>query len=106
MALTKSFVYDRIAAAVDYKILEVRKTTLIKEDDVIISKSYERYTLDCGTLDASDNFVANPLDKEPDGVTAIPDEVKNIANVVWTTDVQNAWKTRLLKLKDSPETVE
>ncbi len=29
-------------------------------------------------IDSSDNFVDNPLDKEPDGVTAIPDEVKAI----------------------------
>jgi len=103
MALTKSFIYDRVGAAGDYEIIEVRKTTVIKEDDVIISRSFERYTLDCGTLDASDNFVANPLDKEPDGVTAIPDKVKNVANAVWTTDVQNAWKAKLLALKTNTE---
>jgi len=48
-------------------------------------------------LDASDNLVDNPLDKESDGVTVIPDEVKNICNAVWTTDVKAAWKAKLIE---------
>ena len=50
-------------------------------------------------MDASDNLVNNPLDKEPDNVTAIPDEVKNICNLVWTTDVKDAYKTFLIANK-------
>ena len=57
--------------------------------------------LTCGTLDASDNLVDNPLDKEPDGVTAIPDHVKAICNAVWTTTVKNAYKSKLISEKAS-----
>lgn len=98
MALTESIEYDQIQVVGTYKAVQVRKATVIKRDGVEIpgSKSYERYTLTCGSLDASNNFVDNPLDKEPDGVTAIPDDVKSICGIVWTTDVKSAYKTKLI----------
>ena len=76
----------------------MRKATVIKKDGVEIpgSRSFERYVLHSGELDSSDNLIDNPLDKEPDGVTAIPDEVKNVCNVVWTADVKTAWKAKLI----------
>ena len=40
-----------------------------------------------GTLDESNNFVDNPLDKEPDGTTAIADDGKVI--VVYACDGQH-----------------
>ena len=103
MALTESIEYDKIEVVGEYKNIQVRKATVIKRDGVEIfgSRSYEIYTLSCGSLDASDNLVDNPLDKEPDGVTAIPDEVKNVCNVVWTTDVKTAWKTKLIADKSA-----
>ena len=98
MALTESIEYDQIQVVGTYKAVQVRKATVIKRDGVEIpgSRSYERYTLTCGSLDASNNFVDNPLDKEPDGVTAIPDDVKSICGIVWTTDVKSAYKTKLI----------
>ena len=96
MALTESIEYDKIEIVSQYKHVQVRKATVIKKDGVELTRSFERYVLDAGTLDESDNFVDNPLDKESDGVTAIPDEVKNVCNVVWTTDVKTAWKTKLI----------
>ena len=70
MALTESIEYDQIQVVGTYKAVQVRKATVIKRDGVEISgsRSYERYTLFCGSLDASDNLVDNPLDKEPDGL--------------------------------------
>ena len=96
MALTESIEYDKIEIVSQYKHVQVRKATVIKKDGVELTRSFERYVLDAGTLDESDNFVDNPLDKESDGVTAIPDEVKNVCNVVLTTDVKTAWKTKLI----------
>ena len=96
MSLTESIEYDKIEIVSQYKHVQVRKATVIKKDGVELTRSFERYVLDAGTLDESDNFVDNPLDKESDGVTAIPDEVKNVCNVVWTTDVKTAWKTKLI----------
>ena len=101
MALTESIEYDKIEVVGIYKAVQVRKATVIKKDGTELTRSFQRYVLDAGTLDSSDNLVDNPLDKEPDGVTAIPDEVKNICNVVWNSDVKTAWKTKLIAEKSS-----
>ena len=96
MALSESIEYDKIEVVGQYKHVQVRKATVIKKDDVEITRSFNRFVLDPGTLDASDNLVDNPLDKEPDGTTAIADEVKAVANAVWTTTVKDAWKAKLI----------
>ena len=96
MALTESIEYDKIEVVGQYKAVQVRKATVIKKDDVELTRSFERFVLDPGTLDASDNLVDNPLDKEPDGTTAIADEVKAVCNAVWTTSVKDAWKAKLI----------
>ena len=96
MALTESIEYDKIEVVGQYKSVQVRKATVIKKDDVELTRSFERFVLNPGTLDASDNLVDNPLDKEPDGTTAIADEVKAVCNAVWTTSVKDAWKARLI----------
>ena len=96
MALTESIEYDKIEVVGLYKAVQVRKATVIKKDGEELTRSYHRYVLNSGTLDASDNFVDNPLDKEPDGVTAIPTEVSAICNAVWTSDVKAALKAKLI----------
>ena len=96
MALTESIEYDKIEVVGTYKAVQVRKATVIKRDDAEISRSFERFVLEPGTLDASNNLVDNPLDKEPDGTTAIADEVKAVATAVWTTSVKDAWKAKLI----------
>ena len=100
MALTESIEYDKIEVVTQYKHVQVRKATVIKKDDVELTRSFERFVLDPGTLDGSDNLVDNPLDKEPDGTTAIADEVKAVANAVWTTSVKDAWKANLIANKN------
>ena len=99
MALTESIEYDKIEVVGKYKHVQVRKAIVIKKDGVELTRTFERFVLDPGTLDASDNLVDNPLDKEPDGVTAIADEVKAVCNAVWTTSVKDAWKTNLIANK-------
>ena len=101
MALTESIEYDKIEVVGTYKNVQVRKATVIKKDDVELTRSFNRFVLDPGTLDASDNLVDNPLDKEPDGVTAIADEVKTICTAAWTTSVKNAWKAKLIADKSA-----
>ena len=101
MALSESIEYDKIEVAGTYKAVQVRKVLVVKKDGVELAKSYERFVLHPGTLDGSDNLVDNPLDKEPDGITAIPDEVKVVCNAVWTTDVKAAWKAKLIADKPS-----
>ena len=101
MALTESIEYDKIEVVTQYKHVQVRKATVIKKDGVELTRSFERFVLDAGTLDGSDNLVDNPLDKEPDGTTAISDEVKAVCNAVWTTSVKDAWKAKLIADKPS-----
>ena len=101
MALTETIEYDKIEVVGPYKSVQVRKASVIKKDGVELTRTFERFVLDPGTLDESDNLVDNPLSKEPDGTTDIADEVKAICNAVWTTSVKNAWKEKLIADKSS-----
>ena len=99
MALSESIEYDKIEIVGQYKQVQVRKATVIKKDGVELTRSFNRFVLDPGTLDESDNLVDNPLLKEPDGTTDIADEVKAVCTAVWTTTIKDAWKANLIALK-------
>ena len=101
MALTESIEYDKIEVVGPYKAVQVRKATVIKKDGTELTRSFERFVLDPGTLDESDNLVDNPLTKEPDGVTDIVDEVKAVCNAVWTNAIKDSWKAKLIADKSS-----
>ena len=99
MALSETIEYDKIEVVGQYKAVQVRKATVIKRDGAEISRTFERFVLDPGTLDESDNLVDNPLLKEPDGTTDIADEVKAVCTAVWTTSVKDAFKAKLIANK-------
>ena len=101
MALSESIEYDKIEIVTQYKHVQVRKATVIKKDGTELTRSFERFVLNPGTLDASDNLVDNPLTKEPDGTTDISDEIKAICAAVWTTTIKDAWKAKLIADKPS-----
>ena len=101
MALTETIEYDKIEVVGQYKAVQVRKATVIKKDGTELTRSFERFVLDPGTLDESDNLVDNPLDKEPDGTTAIADEVKSVCNAVWTDAIKASWKAKLIADKSA-----
>jgi len=94
MALAESIEYDKIEVVGLYKAVQVRKATVIKKDDVELTRAFERYALNAGTLDASDNLVDTDLSGEPA-------EVSSICNAVWTTDVKAAWKAKLIADKSA-----
>ena len=94
MALAESIEYDKIEVVGQYKVVQVRKATVIKKDGVELTRAFERYILDPGTLDASDNLVDTDLSGEPAEVSAI-------ATAVWTTDVKAAWKAKLIANKST-----
>ena len=85
MALAESIEYDKIEVVGQYKAVQVRKATVIKKDDVELTRSFHRYVLQPGTLDDSDNLVDTDLSGEPAEVSAI-------CNAVWTQEVKDAWK--------------
>ncbi len=92
MALTKTIEDDKIEIVGQYKAVQIRTATVIKEDGTELSRSFSRKTLHPGTLDASDNLV----DADISGESA---EVQAICNSVWTTSVKNAWKAKLISNK-------
>jgi len=89
MALAESIEYDKIEVVGLYKAVQVRKATVIKKDGTELTRSFERYTLQAGTLDASDNLVDTDISTEPA-------EIQAVCNAVWTTDVKAAWKAKLI----------
>ncbi len=74
MALTESTEYDKIEVVGEFKHIQVRKATVIKKDDVELTRSFNRYTL---SADAD--------------VSKEPAEVKAICDAVWTSEVKEAW---------------
>ena len=92
MALAESIEYDKIEVVGIYKAVQVRKATVIKKDGTELTRSFERYVLNPGTLDASDNLVDTDLSGEPAEVSAI-------ATAAWTTAVKDAYKTHLISNK-------
>ena len=89
MALTKTQVEDKIEIVGDYKHIQIRTATIIKEDGTELSRSFHRKVLTPGNLDGSDNLVDTDTSSESA-------EVKGIASTVWTTDVKNSWKAKLI----------
>ena len=101
MALTETIEYDKIEVVGQYKQVQVRKATVIKKDGVELTRTFERFVLNPGSLDAADNLVDNPLSKEPDGTTDIDADVKAVCTAVWTTPVKYAWRAKLIADKSS-----
>ena len=94
MALAESIEYDKIEIIGIYKAVQVRKATVIKKDGDELTRSFHRYVLHPGTLDASDNLVDTDLSGEPAEVSAI-------CTAAWTTDVKAAWKAKLIADKSA-----
>lgn len=94
MALTKTTEEDKIEVVSEYKHIQVRTATVIKEDGKELSRSFHRKVLVCGELDASNNFVDT-------NISAESTEVKGIANTVWTQSVKDAYKANLIANKTS-----
>ena len=62
MAITKEIIEDKIEIVGDYKSIQVRTATVIKEDGVEISRSFHRKVLDC---------ISSSYDKDTDTWTHI-----------------------------------
>ena len=94
MAITKTIVDDKIEIVTEFKHLQIRQATIIKEDGTELSRSFHRRMVQCGTIDTSDNFVDTDISSETT-------EVKSIATAIWTQSVKDAWKAKLISEKDT-----
>ena len=88
MAITKELIEDKIEIVGDYKSIQVRTATVIKEDGVEISRSFHRKVLDCVTS----SYDGSSWTHTDTDVSAESSEVQGIASAVWTTTVKNAKK--------------
>ena len=89
MAITKELTEDKIEVVGDYKTIQVRTATVIKEDSVELSRSFHRHTLDCVSSVKNDDDSWTHTDTNVSGESA---EVQGIATAVWTTAIKNAKK--------------
>ena len=89
MAITKTTEIAKTEVVGEYKAVQVATDTVIKEDNVELSRNRHRHVLHPGTLDASDNLIATNISGEDA-------EVQAVANAVWTDVVKTAWKNKLI----------
>ncbi len=74
MSLEKEVKYDKIEIVGDYKAVQCRQATIVKEDGVEISRTFHRHVL------------------HPDSdISGEPQEVQDICAAVWTDEVKQAW---------------
>ena len=89
MAITKEIIEDKIEIVGDYKTIQVRTATVIKEDGVELSRSFHRHAVDCVSSVKNDDDTWTHTDTD---VSSESTEVQGIATVVWTTTIKNAKK--------------
>ena len=89
MAITKEIFDDKIEIVGDFKAIQIRTATIIKEDGVELTRSFHRHVVSCVNTvkNADDSFTHTDTD-----ISGESSEVQAIANAVWTTTVKNAKK--------------
>ena len=73
--ITKELKEDKIEIVGDYKAVQVRTSTVIKEDGVELSRSYHRHVVNC-----------------LDDISGESTEVQAICNTVWTDEIKAAYQ--------------
>jgi len=88
MAITKEAVEDKIEIVGDYKSVQVRTATVIKEDGKELTRSFHRKVLEC----ISSSYDGSSWTHTDTDISGESTEVQGICNAVWTTTVKNAKK--------------
>ena len=78
MSIIKEIVEDKIEIVGDYKSVQVRTATIIKEDGVELTRSFHRHVLQC-----------------IDDVSAQSTEVQAICSAVWTDALRTSYQAFL-----------
>ena len=84
MSLTKEYEYDCEIRG-PYKAVQVRKSTVIKDDGVEISRNYHRHVLQCRTK-SGDTWGDTDISGEPQ-------EIQNVCQAVWTDTIKSDYET-------------
>ena len=90
MALTKTITDDKLEVVGDFKDLQIRTATVIKEDGTELSRSFHRRVLHCvsSVQNADDSWTHT--DTNVSGESA---EIQAITAAVWTNAVKAARRT-------------
>ena len=88
MAITKETVEDKIEIVGDYKNVQVRTATIIKEDDKELTRSFHRHALEC----INSSYDGSSWTHTDTDISGESSEVQGICTAVWTTTVKNAKK--------------
>jgi len=76
--ITKEIIEDKIEIVGEFKSVQVRTATIIKEDDVELNRSFHRHVLNC-----------------LDDISEQSAEVQAICNAVWTDELKAAYQEHL-----------
>ena len=90
MALNKTVTDDKLEVVGDFKALQIRTATVIKEDGTELSRSFHRRVLQCvsSVQNADDSWTHTDTD-----VSGESAEIQGITTAVWTDAVKAAKKT-------------
>ena len=80
--ITKELIEDKIEIIGDYKSVQVRTATVIKEDGVELNRSFHRHSLNC-----------------LDDISEQSAEVQAICNAVWTDELKAAYQEHIDSLE-------
>jgi hypothetical protein len=92
MAITKETTVAKIEVVTTWKHLQVAYDTIIKEDDVEISRKRTREVFVCGRLLDDNSFVETDMSGEAT-------DVKAIADLLWTQAIKDSWKAKQIENK-------
>jgi hypothetical protein len=97
MALSKEIKVDKIEIVGEYKAIQCREATIIKEDGVEISRSFSRNVLhpsSCAEDQDSDGNPDGTYTHTDTDISGEPAETQAVCNAVWTDAIKAAWKTK------------
>jgi len=78
MAITKATEIGKMEIVTEFKHIQVRTDTVLKEDGVELSRTFHRHVV-------TPNISSDNLAKEDA-------QVQGIANAIWTDEVKAAWQ--------------
>ncbi len=81
MAITKIIEIGKMEIVTEFKHIQVRTDTVLKEDGVEISRTYHRHVV-------TPNISSDNLAKEDA-------QVQGIANAIWTDEIKTAWQAHI-----------
>lgn len=90
MAITKETEIGQIEVVTEFKHVQVRTDTVIKEDGTELSRTFHRHVLTPGRLDGESDTL---IDGDISGEDA---QVQQVCGIYWTQAIKDAWKDKLI----------